>query len=165
MVILFAICYLSSAVYAQDEGSTCRYPEGDQICTGTIQGGRCQYDAAYVGKFGKDCQKQGSADSIFGHVDVPAPIAGFGIGSVGVGVFLSNLIQVIYVFAVIMFMFMIILAAFQWIISGGDKEAVAKARQRIFNAFIGLMLLALAPLVFTVVGQITGFKFPLELKR
>lgn len=39
---------------------------------------------------------------------------------------------------------MLIIGAFEWITSGGDKEAVGKARNRIINALIGLAVLAVA---------------------
>ena len=49
---------------------------------------------------------------------------------------------------------MLITGAFNWITSGGDKENVGKARSRIINALIGLLVLALAFLIARVAGQI-----------
>ncbi|MBI4037065.1 hypothetical protein HY385_01435 [Candidatus Daviesbacteria bacterium] len=71
-----------------------------------------------------------------------------------VGTVLSSALTIIFVIAAILVLFMLIIGAFQWITSGGDKEAVGKARQRITHALIGLAILALAFLIVTVVGQI-----------
>lgn len=137
------------------DGSTCQYGQGDQVCTGSCQNGTCKYDA----KLGPNCQKSGTADQVFGFVSVPAPLARIGVGAKGLSTFLSNVYGLVYALAAIVFLFMIIWAAFQWILAGGDKEAVSKARQRIFNAVIGILLLALAGVFFTLFGKITGFKF------
>lgn len=69
---------------------------------------------------------------------------------------LTNAIKIIFIIAAIAVLFMLILGAFQWITSGGDKDAVAKARGRITHALIGLVLLALAVLILRVVGAVVG---------
>ncbi|MBI2314685.1 hypothetical protein HYU93_01330 [Candidatus Daviesbacteria bacterium] len=46
--------------------------------------------------------------------------------------------------------------AFEWITSGGDKEAVGKARGRIINALIGLAVLAVAFALANVAARFTG---------
>lgn len=68
----------------------------------------------------------------------------------------QNAIRIIFVIAAILVLVYLIWGAFQWITSGGDKEAVDKARKRITHAIIGLFILALAFLIITVVGQIVG---------
>jgi hypothetical protein len=45
------------------------------------------------------------------------------------------------------------------ILSGGDKEAIAKARSKITWAIVGVALLALSYLIFALLEYITGFKF------
>ena len=52
---------------------------------------------------------------------------------------------------------MLIWGAFEWITSGGDKDNVGKARNRIINALIGLAVLAVAFALFKVAGQFLGF--------
>ncbi len=69
---------------------------------------------------------------------------------------LTNILTIVFVVAAIIVLFMLIAGAFQWITSGGDKEAVAKARGRITHALIGLVILALAYLILRVVGQLVG---------
>ncbi|MCL5784435.1 MAG: pilin [Patescibacteria group bacterium] len=67
---------------------------------------------------------------------------------------LTNALIIVFVAAALIVLFMLIIGAFQWITSGGDKEAVGKARGRITNALIGLAILALAFLIVRVVGQV-----------
>jgi len=47
-----------------------------------------------------------------------------------------------------------VLGAFRWITSGGDKDAIANARKTIVNALIGLAILALSVVIVVVVGRI-----------
>lgn len=99
----------------------------------------------------------GAIDEVFGRVVPPEQVENIGFGGVGIGRLLSNIITIIYVFAAIIFLFMIIFGALQWLVSGGDKEAIAKARGRIVHAIIGIVLLALAFVLVGLIGQITGF--------
>jgi hypothetical protein len=55
--------------------------------------------------------------------------------------FIPNLIGLAFVIGVIVFLFMLILGAIQWISSGGDKQALEGARGRISNALIGIVIL------------------------
>ena len=69
---------------------------------------------------------------------------------------LTSAFRIIFVVAALAVLFMLIMGAFQWITSGGDKEAVAKARGRIVNALIGLVILALAFVIVRVVGGVVN---------
>lgn len=73
--------------------------------------------------------------------------------------FLSRLVALIYVLAAIVLIFMLIWGAWDWMISEGNKEKVESARNKIINAFIGILLFAVAFAVIRVLGQFTGFKF------
>ncbi|MBI4040140.1 hypothetical protein HY389_02190 [Candidatus Daviesbacteria bacterium] len=75
-----------------------------------------------------------------------------------VGTVVSNALTIIFVVAALVVLFMLVLGAFQWITSGGDKEAVGKARSRIIAALVGLAILALAFLIVNVVGQILNIQ-------
>lgn len=100
-------------------------------------------------------------DQVFGTVTPPPELnnlVGNGkTGAEGINIFLATAIQLIYLLAAIFFIFMILMGAFQWITSGGEKENVAKARGRITHAIIGITLLALSFLMIAVIGQILGF--------
>jgi hypothetical protein len=54
---------------------------------------------------------------------------------------IPNIIGLIFVIGVIIFFFMLIIGAIQWISSGGDKAALESARGRITSALIGLVIL------------------------
>ena len=77
------------------------------------------------------------------------------------GKIISNAITVIMIFGAIAVLFMFAWGAFEWITSGGDKERVAGARRKIIQAFVGLLLLALAFLIISTFGQIVGLN-PLQ---
>lgn len=87
----------------------------------------------------------------------PTKVGGGSLGYSNLGTFLSNAITLIFIFAVIAVLIMLIWGAFEWITSGGDKEAVAKARNRILNALIGMAVLAVAFAIFKVASQFLGF--------
>lgn len=74
------------------------------------------------------------------------------------GVFIGNLVQLSFIIAVIVVLVMLIWGAFEWIVSGGDKDAVGHARNRIVNALVGLAVLAVAFALFRVAGQFLGFE-------
>lgn len=104
-------------------------------------------------------QSQGGVEKVFGQIIPPASIQFIGSGSSGISNLLSKIIELIYVVAGVVFVFMVIVSAFQWIVSGGDKEAVAKARGRLTYAIIGIIILALSFVIISTVGKITGFEF------
>lgn len=75
------------------------------------------------------------------------------------GVFVTNILTLAFGVAILVVLFMLVWGAFEWITSGGDKEAVGKARNRIINALIGLAVLAVAYALTRVAGQFLGFDF------
>ena len=83
-----------------------------------------------------------------------------GQGFKTIGNFVTNVTQLALILGVLVVMVMLIWGAFEWITSGGDKEAVGHARNRIINALIGLAVLAIAFALFTVAGQFIGFNKP-----
>lgn len=108
---------------------------------------------------GGTVDEPGDIQKTFGEIPVPEPIRRIGFGAGGISNFLSTLITLIYIFASLIFIFMIVWGAFQWIISGGDKEAVANARKRITHAIIGIFILALSFVIIGIIGYVTGFEF------
>lgn len=69
----------------------------------------------------------------------------------------SKILTLSFIVALIAVLAMLIWGAFEWIASGGDKEAVGKARNRIISALVGLAVLAIAFALFRVTGQFLGF--------
>lgn len=94
----------------------------------------------------------------------PSPItikltAPANIGFKTIGDFITNALTLSFALAILIVLVMLIWGAFEWITSGGDKEAVGKARGRIVNALIGLAVLAVAFALARVAGQFVGLDF------
>lgn len=93
---------------------------------------------------------------------VPKNIPGFvdpGAGGSNISNIINNVLKIIFVVAALLVLIFLIMGAFQWIMSGGEKEAVGKARLRITHALIGLAILVLAFVILGVVGTIVGINF------
>ena len=101
--------------------------------------------------------------NIFGTVSPPPALKGLvdqdPSGAGGISIFLSNLIALIYMLAAFVLIFMLVWGAWDWILSGGDKEKLEGARKKLINAIIGIILFAIAFAVIQVLGIFTGFKF------
>jgi len=67
-----------------------------------------------------------------------------------------------FVIGVIVFFFMLITGAIQWISSGGDKQAVESARGKVGNALIGLIILFAVFAIIQILNTFFGLKL-LEL--
>ncbi len=74
---------------------------------------------------------------------------------------LPALILMALILGVIIFFFMLIIGAVQWISSGGDKAATEAARGRITNAIVGLVIL----LSFFAITQLLGTFFGIDILR
>jgi hypothetical protein len=152
---LFLSLTLTSSALALSKGETCAF--------GSTKTGNCDTGLQCLQLSGSTytCQdpKAVSDKAALGKITPPEAIRDLGFGSAGISNVLSNVIQIIYVVAAIVFVFMVVISAFQWIISGGDKEKISQARSRLTNAIIGIFLLAVAFVIIRVVGQITGFEF------
>lgn len=102
-------------------------------------------------------------DSVFGKIRRPDSLGGLTqtneTGADVISKILSNLVALIYSVATVVLIFMILWGAFDWLTSGGDKEKLENAKKRLVNAFVGIMLFAIAFAIIQVLGQFTGFKF------
>lgn len=86
---------------------------------------------------------------------------------------LTFLIRLFFVVAGLVALFYLLLGAFGWITSGGSKEAVDKAREKIQAALIGLILIFVVLAIVTVMENILDIglgiskeiKFPQLIKR
>jgi hypothetical protein len=101
-------------------------------------------------------QSQGAGAGVSG-------ITNPGIGNLnnnsGIGFFqqlIPSLIGLAFIVGAIVFFFMLILGAIQWITSGGDKNAVESARGRIGQALIGIIILFSVFAIVKVVENIFG---------
>lgn len=83
-------------------------------------------------------------------------IANPGVGYTNISDFLNAAIRLAFIVALIAVLVMLVWGAIQWIFSGGDKEAVAAARNRIIHALVGLAILAVAFALVTLAGSFVG---------
>lgn len=74
---------------------------------------------------------------------------------------LAALINFGFVAGVIAFVFMLLIGGYQWVTSGGDKDSVSKARNRIWHALIGLVILLS---LYAFLSLLSGF-FGFDLLR
>ena len=112
----------------------------------------------------KDFRCQPSAiQDVFGKIEPPDAIKGLlkgdPTGAGGISKFLSNFVSLIYIAATIVLVFMLLWGAWDWMTSEGDKEKLSSAQKKIINAFIGILLFAVAFALLRVLGAFTGFTF------
>lgn len=63
-----------------------------------------------------------------------------------------------FLIGAIVFFFMLVTGAIQWISSGGDKQALEGARGRITNAIVGIVLLFAAFAIVSVLQTFFGIQ-------
>jgi hypothetical protein len=92
------------------------------------------------------------AKSAFADIVITPPAVGYN----SLGRFVSAAISLVFIIAAVSVLVMLVWGALQWIFSGGEKDAVAAARNRILNALIGLAILAVAVAIASVFGTFVG---------
>lgn len=70
--------------------------------------------------------------------------------------FLASGINLVFGIGGIITLFMLLIGAVEYITSGGDKEAVEKARKKITTALIGLVILFSVYAIVKIVGDLFG---------
>lgn len=100
-----------------------------------------------------------------GGTEIKNPILGPGLqgvysaGPTGfLTTFIPNFIGLGFVIGVLVFFFMLIWGAIQWISSGGDKQALEAARGRITSAVIGILILFASFAVINVIETFFGIQ-------
>ncbi|MBI4040142.1 hypothetical protein HY389_02200 [Candidatus Daviesbacteria bacterium] len=78
-----------------------------------------------------------------------------GIGSLGEG--LTTLAPVVFTIAGLVLVINLVVGAVQYLTSGGNKEAVASAQNRITHTIIGFVLFILLFLVLRFIPEFFGF--------
>lgn len=68
--------------------------------------------------------------------------------------FIPSMVGLVFVVGSLLFFFMLLIGAVQWIASGGEKAALEEARNKIVNAVIGFVILVS---VFAVIKIIESF--------
>lgn len=70
---------------------------------------------------------------------------------------ISSVIGIMTVAAGIWFLFQFLIGGFFWMSSGGDKAKLHEARERITNAFIGLLIVVAGWSILALAGQFFGY--------
>lgn len=104
---------------------------------------------------------------IFGKINPPPELDPYirtgNEGAGAISLFINNLISLIFVIGGVIFVVMIVWGALELILSGGNKEGVANARNRIIYAIIGIAFLAISFAIMAALGEFLGFKFFLNI--
>lgn len=77
-----------------------------------------------------------------------------GVCGVSVSNLISNVIQAVFVIAILIALFFLIWGGINWIISQGNKEKVSAARNTLIAALIGLIVVFLAYFLLNLVIQL-----------
>ena len=79
-----------------------------------------------------------------------------------VGSLISLGIQLFIIVAGVTLLIVLLLGAYEWVVSGGDKEKLSKAQQKITNAVIGIIVVVVVLSVFCVV-TVDILKLPIHV--
>lgn len=102
-------------------------------------------------------------DDLFGGISPPAAmnVGGGGSPAEGLGKLIGFGIQMFLLVAGMFLLLYLLWGAFDWIASGGEKEKISKARSKITNAVIGIVLVFVVLTVFNLLaGNILGIVEP-----
>lgn len=101
---------------------------------------------------------------LFGDISPPAAMNVGGSDPVaGLGKFIGFGINMFILIAGMFLILYLLMGAFDWIVSGGEKEKIVKAQNKITNALIGMLLIFVVLTVFNVLaGNILGIIRPNE---
>lgn len=83
-------------------------------------------------------------------------------GLLGITKIVSSIIGIITIAAGIWFIFQFLVGGFNWITSGGDKSKLQQARDRLTNAFIGLIIVVGGWAILALADQFFGTDFLLR---
>ncbi len=86
---------------------------------------------------------------------IPGPQDG-AMGLINVTNLVSSVIGLMTISATIWFMFQFIVGGINWLASGGDKTKLQEARDRITNAFVGLVIVMAAWGIIAILGAFFG---------
>ncbi len=89
---------------------------------------------------------------------LPSALGSGGKGSGGniVGGLISGIIGILFIVAFILSFFQVITGGIQWATSGDDKNGLESARNKITHGIVGLIIVAAAWAIFTLVGKFLG---------
>ncbi|MBI2640988.1 hypothetical protein HYW87_00100 [Candidatus Roizmanbacteria bacterium] len=92
-------------------------------------------------------------DDVFGKISPPPGGETFVDPRAGLGKLIATGVRLFLIIAAFVMMLYLFQGAWDWIISGGEKERLEKARNKMSNAIIGMILIVI---VFALFGVLTG---------
>lgn len=92
-------------------------------------------------------------EDVFGTVSPPPGYPAGQNPAAALGNLIANGIKLFLIAAAVLMLIYLLWGGLDWILSGGDKERVAKARQKLTNAVVGMFVIIGA---LTLFGLITG---------
>ncbi len=90
-------------------------------------------------------------------------ISGKKVGFLDVNQFIKNGVTLAFIIALVIVFIMLVWGSIQWIFSGGSKENLEAARNRIIHALVGLAILAVAFAIIQLFATFVGVNL-LDLK-
>lgn len=93
---------------------------------------------------------------IFGPIDNPYA-AGYQ-GQLGMGIFLNNVVAAVLTGAGLLLFVYLILGGVKYLTAGGDEKAVTAAKRILTNAIIGLIIVASAYFIATILERVLGIQ-------
>ncbi len=79
-------------------------------------------------------------------------------GKAGFAYILSNLLEVAMLFGALALLLYLILGAFAWITASGDSSKIEKAREKILQAIVGMIVLSATLAIFKFVQNFLGIE-------
>jgi hypothetical protein len=79
--------------------------------------------------------------------------------------FISKVIGILTIIAIIWFVFTFIAGAIGYMSAGGDKAAVESARKKILNGVIGLVMVIISIFVISLIGTLIGIPDILNITK
>lgn len=97
---------------------------------------------------------------------IPTGIYNPAIGSFGTGEgaqiiaeLIGRILNLAFMIGGLVLLVMIIVSGIQWMLAGGDKQAVSSAQGRLTSAIIGFIILASAFAIINFIGNILNIEF------
>lgn len=107
-----------------------------------------------------------AADIDLGTLSGFGPLGNPDVAQGGIGTFtkfISSVIGLMTIVAILWFIFVLVTGAIAWIGAGGDKAALETAKKKITTGLIGLIVTIAAVFVIQLIGKLIGMENILKL--
>lgn len=112
----------------------------------------CSVNAIDVGTVKVDETSTSSLLKFKPEVGIPGFLEEQEVGEFLLGNFLAELYKYLIGLSGIVVVIILILGAFEWVLAGGDRNKIGKAKERIKNAFIGMILISCSYLILYTIN-------------